>query len=63
MAAKPKTYDEAFSELKSLAEKLESDEISIDELSKVVDRSKVLVKYCQERLRSTEASLNAEDNN
>ena len=60
MAAKPKSYEQAYSELKSLAEKLETD-VNIDELSSVVERAKTLVQYCQEKLRATEASLNSEE--
>jgi len=61
MRAKPKSYEEAYRELQSLAEKLESDEVGIDQLSDVVERAKILVQFCQERLRTTEASLKSPD--
>lgn len=57
MAAKPKSYEEAYTELKSLAGKLESDDVGIDELTKVVERAKILVSFCHDKLRSTEEAL------
>lgn len=61
--AKKKTpsYSEAYEELQAIATKLESGKADIDELAALVNRAKELVKYCQDKLRMTEKSLNETD--
>ena len=51
------TYDDAIKELQIIVEQLQSNEIPIDELSAKVKRAAALIKYCQEKLRSTEEEL------
>lgn len=61
MEKKPKSYQEAYDELSTLTEQLESDETSIDQLADIVKRAKYLVNFCQEKLRATEAVLKEGD--
>lgn len=60
MSKNPKTYQEAFDELQSIAEQLESDQIGIDQLTEAVKRSRELVTYCQQKLRAVEKNLEQE---
>jgi exodeoxyribonuclease VII small subunit len=50
----PKNYETAFSELQTITQRFENEDISIDELSSLVSRAAFLLNYCQERLRTTE---------
>ena len=61
--AKANTYDKAYKELNEIIEGLQNDEISIDELAKQVKRANELVKFCQSKLRDTEATLKDLTNN
>lgn len=56
--AKKQTYDAALEELQQIVAEIESDEISIDELSKKVKRAAELLTFCQEKLRQTEGDVN-----
>lgn len=51
------TYEKALEELQTIHSALESDEISIDELSAKVERAYELLHFCKERLRATETQL------
>ena len=51
------TYDEAIKELQSIVQQLQANEIPMDELSAKVKRAAALLKYCQEKLRSTEEEI------
>ena len=51
------TYDDAIKELQVIVEQLQNNEIPIDELSSKVKRAAALIKYCQEKLRTTEEEL------
>lgn len=51
------SYEQALSELKRIAEAIENESVSIDELADKVKRASELVEYCREKLRNTEAEL------
>ena len=51
------TYDDAIQELQVIVEQLQNNEIPIDELSAKVKRAAALIKYCQEKLRTTEEEI------
>ncbi len=51
------TYSSALAELQQLAEDLENDEISIDELSDKIKRASQLLEFCQNKLRSTDEEV------
>lgn len=51
------TYSSALSELQQLAEDLENDEISIDDLSEKIKRASQLLEFCQDKLRSTDEEV------
>lgn len=53
----PLTYETAWFELQGLVADLQNGNISIDQLSAKIDRAAELVKFCREKLRTTEASL------
>jgi exodeoxyribonuclease VII small subunit len=52
------TYEKAFNELRQIAAEIESEKVSVDELAEKVKRASVLIRYCQEKLRSTETEVN-----
>jgi exodeoxyribonuclease VII small subunit len=51
------TYSNALAELQQLAEDLENDEISIDDLSEKIKRASQLLEFCQNKLRSTDEEV------
>lgn len=51
------TYKEAFAELQEIVKELENGEIEIDELSEKVKRAGVLIKFCKDKLVSTEGDV------
>jgi exodeoxyribonuclease VII small subunit len=51
------SYEQALSELRKIAEAIENESVSIDELADKVKRASELVEYCREKLRNTEAEL------
>lgn len=52
------TYESAAKELEGILEKLKSDTITIDALATQVERASYLLKFCSEKLRTTEAKVN-----
>ena len=54
---KEMTYDDALTELQGIVSQLQEDVVNIDELSEKAKRAAVLVKFCQERLRSIEEEV------
>ena len=60
MSKKELSYSKAQAELVEIAEKLESEEVDIDELESLVKRGKELIQICQEKLRTIEKNLNEE---
>ncbi|AEE14118.1 Exonuclease VII small subunit [Thermodesulfobium narugense DSM 14796] len=51
------SYKEALDELNSIIQKIESDEIDMDELSNIVKRALFLVNLCKSKLKKTEDEL------
>ena len=51
------SYSEALEELKGIVEKIESAELDVDEITKMVQRATDLILYCKERRTHTEAQL------
>lgn len=52
------TYKEAFAELQKIVNDMENEEIDVDELSEKVKRAGILIKFCKEKLTSTEGDVN-----
>jgi len=57
MSKKATTYTEAFSEIEEIIEKIENDELDIDDLAEKVKRVSLLIKICKEKLYSTEKEV------
>lgn len=55
--AKKLTYDSAMKELQVIVNQLQEEAVSVDDLSNQVKRAAELVKFCREKLRSTEEEL------
>ena len=53
------TYEKAFAELERIMQDLQEDKIGVDELTSKVKRAVVLITFCNEMLRSTEAEVGA----
>ena len=51
------TYDKAYTELKAIAQQIDNESITVDLLAQKVKRAADLIKYCQEKLRSTETEV------
>lgn len=51
------SYESAAEELNTLVKQLENDEISVDELAIKLERAAELIKYCREKLRTTEKKV------
>ncbi|MBR1992351.1 MAG: exodeoxyribonuclease VII small subunit [Bacteroidales bacterium] len=52
------TYTDAFEELQKIVKKMENADISVDELTKNIERASELIKICKEKLSKTEAEVN-----
>ncbi|MDQ0106695.1 Exodeoxyribonuclease VII small subunit [Chitinophaga terrae (ex Kim and Jung 2007)] len=52
------TYESAYTELQVIASEIENEEVSVDLLSEKVKRAAVLIAFCQQKLRATEAEVN-----
>lgn len=57
METKNFTYSQALSELQSILEELENENIEIDELPNKVKRSAELIKFCRDKLKKTELEI------
>lgn len=53
MATKKVSYNEAMSEIEEILEKIENEELDVDELAEKVKRVAVLLKICKEKLHKT----------
>lgn len=51
-------YESAARELEVILNELKSDSITIDKLAEKVERASILLKFCSEKLRTTEAKVN-----
>ncbi|HCX98569.1 MAG TPA: exodeoxyribonuclease VII small subunit [Bacteroidales bacterium] len=57
MAKKSITYAEAIAEIEDIVEKIESNELDIDNLTQDVKRVSELIKFCKAKLRETELEV------
>jgi exodeoxyribonuclease VII small subunit len=55
------TYSSAYQELQEITEALQQGQISIDDLTAKIERANLLVRFCREKLRNTEAALQQMD--
>ena len=53
MGTKKISYTEAISEVEEILEKIENEELDVDELAEKVKRVSVLLKICKEKLTQT----------
>jgi exodeoxyribonuclease VII small subunit len=53
------TYSDAYAELENIAQEMENESVSIDELALRVKRAAELIAFCQKKLRSTEKEVAA----
>lgn len=51
------SYQSAWTELQKIVNDLQGGSVGIDELSSKIDRAAELVRFCRERLRSTEDAV------
>ena len=51
------SYEEAFAELKAIADAIGNDAVSVDALAEKVRRAALLMSICQDKLRNTESEL------
>lgn len=57
MAVKTFTYKTALEEIEDIVQKIENEEIDVDELSSLVKKAADLIKKCKAKLRDTELEL------
>lgn len=57
MAKKEIKYEEAVSELEAIVNRMERDELDIDQLSEQLKRAKELVKLCKDKLTKTDEEI------
>jgi exodeoxyribonuclease VII small subunit len=57
MSKEKLTYEQAIAELEEIVHEMESGDISVDELSEKIKRSSVLIKYCKQKLKTTEEDV------
>lgn len=65
MAKKEIKYEEAVAQLEDIVDKMENDELDIDQLSDQLKRAKELVKLCKDKLTKTDEEIKkllSEDN-
>lgn len=53
MATKKITYNEAITEIENILDKIENEELDVDELAEKVNRVSELLKICREKLQTT----------
>lgn len=58
MMSQELTYEAAYSELQMIAEEIENETVSVDILAERVKRASLLIEFCQQKLRATEAEVN-----
>ena len=59
MAAKKISYSEAMAEIEDILEKIENEELDVDELAEKVKRVSVLLKTCKDKLTKTNEQVEA----
>ena len=53
MSTKKLSYNEAIAEIEAILEKIENEELDVDELAEKVKRVSVLLKLCRDKLLHT----------
>lgn len=53
MAIKKISYNEAMTEIEAILEKIENEELDVDDLAEKVKRVAVLLKMCKDKLQQT----------
>jgi exodeoxyribonuclease VII small subunit len=53
MSIKKLSYNEAIAEVEAILEKIENEELDVDELAEKVKRVSLLLKLCKDKLLST----------
>ena len=57
MSKEEMKYEKTVSELEEIVDKMERDELDIDQLSEQLKRAKVLVKLCKDKLTKTDEEI------
>ena len=57
MSKEEMKYEKAVSELEEIVDKMEREELDIDQLSEQLKRAKVLVKLCKDKLTKTDEEI------
>lgn len=57
MAAKKISYNEAMAEIEDILEKIENEELDVDELAEKVKRVSTLLKMCKDKLTKTNVQV------
>lgn len=57
MATKKFSYKDALEEIESIVQKIETEDIEVDELSQLVKKAANLIKQCKTKLRDTSNEL------
>lgn len=57
MEKKKITYKEAIAEIEEVLEKLENEELDVDQLAEKIKRVSFLLKFCKEKLTTTEKEI------
>ena len=57
MSKEEMKYEKAVSELEEIVDKMDRDELDIDQLSEQLKRAKVLVKLCKDKLTKTDEEI------
>lgn len=52
------SYTEAYNELQEIVRKMENADVSVDELTKNIERATQLIRICKDKLTKTEAEVN-----
>ena len=55
--SEPLTYSTAMAELTAIAEAMERETISVDDLSEKVKRAQQLIAFCQDKLKRTDEDV------
>ena len=50
-------YEEAFAELQALVQKMENDELDIDQMSEQLKRAQELIRLCKDKLTKTDEEI------
>lgn len=51
------TFDDAYKQLETIVTEIEDDLVPLDDLAMKVKQAKVLIKFCEEKLRTIEHEL------